>query len=272
MPRIAAVFCLIVLGTQSVIGQDYKPSVESTADINVSVARKHARTTLRSLQEEGDAGASRIVRVGYEDNSFDITRSAITSQGMELDLGRGKSWGSRAGTLRKYSISWRDIGDLAVRPKGGSRSDEVVLPRLTIRFDAARDARAFADALFVLSQRHVPRAVGMDDREFEAMVAKYRGAGAKPEFPESARRYRVQAEAAVRDKEFDEAADFYAEALNLAPWWPEGRFNRALILGELKEYAEAAVEMKRYLALVPEAGNARAAQDKIYEWEGRVKR
>ncbi len=263
----------IVLGPQPASGQDYKPSVESTAGINVSVARKQARATLRSMQEEGDSGASRFVRVGYENNAFDITRSALTPEGMELDLGRGRSWGSRAGTHHKYSVTWRDIGDLTVRPKTRSRHDEVVLPRLTISFfNGARDARAFADALFVLSQRHVPGVAGVDDREFEAMVAKYREAGAKPEFPEAARRFRVQAEAAVQAKEYDDAADFYAEALKIAPWWPEGRFNRALILGELKGYAEAMAEMKRFLALEPTHAQARAAQDKIYEWEGKIRR
>ena len=55
--------------------------------------------------------------------------------------------------------------------------------------------------------------------------------------------------------------------MKIAPWWPEGYFNRALILGELNRFAEAMREMKRYLQLAPDAPNARAAQDKIYEWE-----
>jgi len=69
---------------------------------------------------------------------------------------------------------------------------------------------------------------------------------------------------------FDGAFEHYAKALAIAPWWPEGRFNRALILGELKRYSEAVREMKRYLQLVPDAPNARASQDKIYEWEGKA--
>ena len=80
------------------------------------------------------------------------------------------------------------------------------------------------------------------------------------------------AEAAIRDKDFEGASTQYAKALAIASWWPEGRFNRALVLGELRRYTEAVREMKRYLQLVPEGPNARAAQDKIYEWEARAAR
>jgi len=102
---------------------------------------------------------------------------------------------------------------------------------------------------------------------FQAIVRQYREAATKPEFPEDARRFRVRAESAVSDKRFDDAADRYEEALKLVPWWPEGRFNRAVVLGDLERYTEAIREMKKYLALVPDSPNARAAQDQIYSWE-----
>jgi hypothetical protein len=106
--------------------------------------------------------------------------------------------------------------------------------------------------------------------DFEAVVRSYRAEAVKPELPESARRWRVQAESAVRAQRFDEAADLFDAALAEAPWWPEGHFNRALVLGEAGDPSGAITEMRRYLALVPEAADARAAQDKIYEWEGQV--
>lgn len=133
-------------------------------------------------------------------------------------------------------------------------------------------ATRLADALFVIKTSAAGRIDGQEEQAFLAAVKNYRENPVKPEFPEGARRYRVQAEAAVREKRLDDAVNRYEEALTIAPWWPEGRFNRALILGELKEYAEATVEMKRYLALVPDAPNARAAQDQIYAWEGRAGR
>ena len=106
---------------------------------------------------------------------------------------------------------------------------------------------------------------------FTRAVANYRAASAKPTLSEDARKFKVQAEFAVSKKKFGNAAALYKEALNAAPWWPEGRFNRALILGELSRYHDAIREMKRYLTLVPDAPNARAAQDKIYQWEGELK-
>lgn len=45
----------------------------------------------------------------------------------------------------------------------------------------------------------------------------------------------------------------------------------ALVLAEVERYAEAIREMKKYLMLAPDAPNARAAQDRIYAWEGKVR-
>jgi tetratricopeptide (TPR) repeat protein len=103
--------------------------------------------------------------------------------------------------------------------------------------------------------------------EFEKIAQTYRKAAVKPTLPEDARKFKVQAEAFIRDKQFKKTAEFYGKALSVAPWWPEGRFNRALVLGEAGDYKMAMREMKKYLTLVPDASNARAAQDKIYEWE-----
>jgi tetratricopeptide (TPR) repeat protein len=94
---------------------------------------------------------------------------------------------------------------------------------------------------------------------------------AKPILSEEARRLKVQAEGAVRDKKFKDAAEFYGELLRIAPWWPEGYFNRAVIFGELKKFPMAIQEMKRYLLLAPNAPNARTVQDNIYEWERKAR-
>jgi len=105
-------------------------------------------------------------------------------------------------------------------------------------------------------------------KDFEAVAAHYRSLSIKPILPEEARKYMVQAEAAVKRQSFSEAADRYRDALKIAPWWPEGYFNRALLLGETGRYKGAIANMKKYLRLIPAASDAQAAQDKIYEWEG----
>jgi tetratricopeptide (TPR) repeat protein len=130
--------------------------------------------------------------------------------------------------------------------------------------------KRLAEALLVLRREHEGYENPNVEKQFQQAARAFRESGRESVFPEEARRFRVQAEAAVRAKDFEAAADAYDEALQVAPWWPEGHFNRALVLGETGAYQRAIVEMKRYLQLVPEAANARAAQDKIYEWEGKL--
>jgi formylglycine-generating enzyme required for sulfatase activity len=102
---------------------------------------------------------------------------------------------------------------------------------------------------------------------FQEVVAKYLAAKPKPVLSEEAHKYKVQAEFLVQEKQFDKAVGLYGKALNIAPWWPEGHFQLALVLGETKKYRDATREMKRYLLLAPDGADARAAQDKIYQWE-----
>lgn len=126
---------------------------------------------------------------------------------------------------------------------------------------AAREASAAAREVAAEA------AVRKEQREFDAAARGYRAAASKPALPEEARRYKVQAEEAINEKDFESAAGLFHKALAVAPWWPEGRFNLALVLSETGGHKEAIVEMKRYLALVPNAPDAREAQDKIYAWE-----
>jgi tetratricopeptide (TPR) repeat protein len=126
--------------------------------------------------------------------------------------------------------------------------------------------RKLADALHVL-MRAAQGVSPEKDRQFAEIAARYRAMAEKPPFPEEARRFRVQAEAAVQGKRLGDAERLYGEALKVVPWWVEGYFNRALLLGELGNPHGAIASMKRYLLLAPDAPQARAAQDKIYVWE-----
>lgn len=93
----------------------------------------------------------------------------------------------------------------------------------------------------------------------------------KPALPESARRFAVQAESATKDKRPDDAISLYQKALGIAPWWPLGNFNLALLFAGKNQLPQAAAQMTRYIALAPDAPDARQAQDRIYEWEGKSK-
>lgn len=135
-------------------------------------------------------------------------------------------------------------------------------------YDAGNAAAdQYANAWFVLAQ---PRK--LDDPStnaaFVADVARFRSA---PEtHTERLRRVQVQVENALKEQRTVEAAILYRDALNESAGWPDGHFNLALLYGDLEFYADAINEMRRYLYLVPNASDARAAQDKIYDWERRL--
>ncbi len=133
-------------------------------------------------------------------------------------------------------------------------------------------AREVAEAIYIV-QRQAERE-GFQPRdeegEFDKVAVAYLAVDVKPELDAEARRFKVQAEDALREKRFEDVADLYGEALTIAPWWPAGHYNRALVLSELKEYPDAVAEMRRYLRLAPNADNAVAAQDEIYKWEAKV--
>lgn len=137
--------------------------------------------------------------------------------------------------------------------------------------DGNKASRRMAAALLTLKGAWEADFSPAANDSFRAVADTYRRSSSTPPLPEEARRFKVQAEAAVQEKNWSNAAFSYREALRIAPWWPEGRFNRALILGEMGDYSVAAQEMQRYLLLVPNAPNVRAAQDKIYVWEDKAK-
>jgi tetratricopeptide (TPR) repeat protein len=139
-----------------------------------------------------------------------------------------------------------------------------------IRFGRGADTRRFVDAVYVLRQDYLARTAPETPQQqaaFDSVVRQYRATQPAPALPESAARLKVQAEFAVQQKRFDDAADLYEKALEIAPWWPQGRYNRGLILGELGAHAEAVRELQKYLKLEPAAPNARAVQEQVYRWE-----
>jgi hypothetical protein len=133
----------------------------------------------------------------------------------------------------------------------------------------------FLAAAFVRWKQASPEereaALAQRQQRFAAVAASYRSSRSATAIPEEVRRYRVMAETAVRDMRFADAVDSYLDGLRIAPWWPEGHFNAALVLAELHFYDDAIAHMRNYLALVPNAADARAVQNKIYAWESTEK-
>ena len=105
------------------------------------------------------------------------------------------------------------------------------------------------------------------DSTFHEYARLYRVKPDKPALTEEGRRYLVQANTHLQAKRYREAIESYGQLVQSNPGWPEAFYNRAHILANQGYYEQAIKHMQRYLELVPNANNARAAQDKIYEWE-----
>ena len=94
-----------------------------------------------------------------------------------------------------------------------------------------------------------------------------------PLIPEEARRHFVRGAALFKDAnsadDFTQVLDEFRQATDLAPWWPEARYNWALACEAAGDYAGAIGHMNLYLLFrLPEA-EARTAQDKIYALEAK---
>jgi hypothetical protein len=94
-----------------------------------------------------------------------------------------------------------------------------------------------------------------------------------PLIPEEARRHFVRGSALFKDAaspdDFAQVHDEFKQATDLAPWWPEARYNWALACEAAGDYAEAIGHLNLYLLFrLPEA-EARIAQDKIYALEAK---
>jgi len=152
----------------------------------------------------------------------------------------------------------------------GEGSSEMPFPAVNFGFRKAADG-AFAqfDENLKDSQK-IATYISMGTlTKFKEKVERWQALPQKPPLPEEARRFRVLADDAVDNKEFDKAANFYEQGLAIDPLWPAGQFNAAMIYNELHSYAMAAMHMKYYLVLKPE--DAGKYQDEIYIWEEKAK-
>jgi len=116
-----------------------------------------------------------------------------------------------------------------------------------------------------------PGVQAQDDRAVEEAVQQY-GGRPKPALPEETRRLKLQAEAAIQSKAFEDAVRLYGEGTKLSPWWSEGYHNAAVLLAELGNYGDAIRNMERFIRLEPGTAAARAGQDRIYQWQFEEKR
>jgi len=104
--------------------------------------------------------------------------------------------------------------------------------------------------------------------DFDKIAKDYHSLAIKPAITEEERKYIVQANSMNEKKDYVNAIKLYNKLIEINPIvYPAAYYNLALISALSENYLYAIVNMKKYLLLVPESEDARAAQDKIYEWE-----
>jgi|WetSurMetagenome_2_1015567.scaffolds.fasta_scaffold30412_3 tetratricopeptide (TPR) repeat protein len=137
-------------------------------------------------------------------------------------------------------------------------------------FKDLSSAQKVADALFFIQQqlKEIEDERNKKLTSFEPIAAQYRALTVKPPAPEEQRRFVVQANAMNQQKNYARAIEQYLKVIELDPVsYPGAYFNLALLSAQENDPLSAVFYMKQYLMLVPEAQDARSAQDKIYEWE-----
>lgn len=226
----------------------YFPNDSSVGNMSVRDAHKVLATELKR-------GENRLIR----SKDFYIITDVRVNLNKLIVMGEGQ----------KSIFIYSELPQISMSEGIGLVYDSVMLAgqeTFLVKYPASHKVM---NALYMLKQNAIKQKNEADeyDTRFAASLTDYRNkVAANTALPEEANKYKVQAEGAVRDKAFNDAADLYAEALKIAPWWNVGHFNRALVLGETGDYELAKREMSYYLQLVPDAPNARAAQDKIYDW------
>lgn len=110
----------------------------------------------------------------------------------------------------------------------------------------------------------------------KGMATVLRGLPQRPEVGEDVRRLLVRAQILAEEKDYSGAIEAYWKAIDLVPWYAQLHYDRAILIAQpsasANQFDVAIEEMNRFLTLAPEAKEARAAKDLIYQWEIRKER
>lgn len=141
-------------------------------------------------------------------------------------------------------------------------------------FDSEATARQFADALNRLILASWKNELQSADNEefdrFRAMAKTWREAAVKPALTDEADRHRILAENAIAEKNPQSALNHYESGLESDPLWPQGWYNAAVLSAELKNYDDAADDMRHYLEMMPDAPDAKAAREQMIIWQDKA--
>ncbi|MCM2303013.1 MAG: tetratricopeptide repeat protein [Flavobacteriaceae bacterium] len=125
-----------------------------------------------------------------------------------------------------------------------------------------------ADDLFYIRYHLIESKLEGWLNDFKPVAEKYRSLTEKPTISEEQREYIVQANFFTQQKNYNKAIELYQKVYQIYTYsYPAAYSNLALLYANMSDYQSAIYYMKLYLMLEPDANDARASQDKIYEWK-----
>lgn len=128
--------------------------------------------------------------------------------------------------------------------------------------------RELPDIFYYIQQYYAAQYFPNELKSFQKTVDEYNKMIDKPVLTEEQRKYFIQSNALIEKGNYFGAIELYNKSIEMNPIsYIPVYYNLALISAMADSYPYAIFNMKKYLMLAPNAEDARAAQDKIYEWE-----
>lgn len=128
--------------------------------------------------------------------------------------------------------------------------------------------KQLADALITIQKNLNAQRYSSGLEAFKQAAKKYCALTTKPAISEEERKLIVQANFLNQQKDYEKAIELYKKMIGIDQTaYPAAYNNLALLFAQVGNFDAAIFYMQEYLLLEPEERDARAAQDKIYEWE-----
>jgi hypothetical protein len=197
-----------------------------------------------------------------------ITGTRLTAAGFTISLDKKAD----------ISVAYADVQNVKI--KGNVFVDFKMQGHdYAIEYDRSDVRESFAMALKRLAEAaHAERSVNCTGNveysqpeldKFTQQTAAWRAMATKPALSDEVIKKQLLAEDAVEHKNLRAAVTYYEAGVALDPTWAQGWFNAALLHAEQQDYFDAAVGMKHYLILLPDASDAVAAKTKVLLWEAK---